>query len=191
MAEPQELYDRPVNLFVAGFIGSPAMNLLEATLERANGGIAAKLGSQTIELGDRCLTDRPALRDYEGKRVIVGIRPEALEDAALATDVPNGRRLRGEIALTEALGAELIVYVKTDAQPAVTEEVQELARDAGAADTAGVLTDHGGATIVGRFGARSRARTGQTTEIAVDSDGLHFFDPESGLGIYGKTEEGS
>src|SRR5215216_4893675 len=165
VASPQELYDGPVNLFVGGCIGSPARNMLEAKLGRANGGTSVTTGSQSIELGERCIADRPALRDYEGKKVIVGIRPEALEDAALATDVPAGRRLKGEIALTEALGAELIVYIKTDAAPAVTEEVKELAHDAGAPDVAGVLNDGDGATIVGRFGARSSARPGQAAEI--------------------------
>jgi multiple sugar transport system ATP-binding protein len=193
VASPQELYDHPVNLFVGGFIGSPAMNLLEATLERANGGLAVKFGSQRIELGDRCLRERPALSEFEGRPVIVGIRPEALEDAALASDVPDDRRLRGEITLTEALGAELIVYVKTDAKPAYTEDVKELARDAGASEAgaAAIGDDDGGAIVLGRFGARSRVRVGEAADIAVDVDGMHFFDPESGLGIYRKTEEGT
>ena len=193
VASPQELYDRPENLFVGGFIGSPAMNLLEGTLGRANGGLAVTVGGQSIELDDRYMTDRPALKDYEGKKVILGIRPEALEDAALAPDVPAGRRLRGKVALTEALGAELIVHVNTEARPAVTDEVKELARDVGAPDVQGQSLGEGdGATILGRFGARSRVKTGDTAEIAVDADGMHFFDPDTGLGIYAKTtEEGS
>ena len=96
------------------------------------------------------------------------------------------------MALTEALGAELIVYVNTDATPAYTEDVKELAHDAGGAVAPKVdpIGDGGGATLVGRFGARSNARPGQQTEVAVDVDGLHFFDPESGLGIYdGKNKE--
>jgi multiple sugar transport system ATP-binding protein len=192
VATPQELYDNPVNLFVGGFIGSPAMNLLEGKLKRANGGMAVAIGSQRLELGDVCLNARPALKDFDGRDVIVGIRPEHLEDAELAQDAPENRRLKGEVALTEALGAELIVYVNTDAKPAVTEDVKELARDAGAVEpAAAAIGDSEGAAIVGRFGARSKARTGKTAEIAVDVDGLHFFDPETGLGIYdGTTEEG-
>jgi multiple sugar transport system ATP-binding protein len=193
VASPQELYDHPVNLFVGGFIGSPAMNLLEGTLERANGGMAVSIGSQRVELGDGALSLRPALKEFEGKDVIVGIRPEHLEDAELAADVPDGRRLTGKVTLTEALGAELIVYVQTDAKPAVTEDVKELARDAGALEpAAAALAEGDGAAIIGRFGARSKARPGETAEIAVDVDGLHFFDPETGLGIYdGTTEEGT
>jgi multiple sugar transport system ATP-binding protein len=190
VATPQELYDIPVNLFVGGFIGSPAMNIVEATLERANGGLAVKMGTQSIELGERCLTTRPALKDYEGRKVIVGIRPEHLEDASLASDVPASRRIKGEVALTEALGAELIVYLKSDAQPAYTEDVKELARDVGATEPpAAALSDDGGATLIGRFNSRSRARSGETAEVAVDSDGLHFFDPDTGLGIYDRSTE--
>ena len=104
VATPQELYDHPVNLFVGGFIGSPAMNLLEGDLERSNGGLAISFGSQKIELGEECLSARPGLGDFDGKTVIVGIRPEHLEDAALDSDAPAERRLKGEVALTEALG---------------------------------------------------------------------------------------
>src|SRR5213082_2920540 len=101
---PQRLYDRPVNLFVGGFIGSPAMNMIEATLSSANGSVMAKIGSQEIVLDDA--SRRPALKRYDGRTVIVGIRPEDLEDASL-TDADERHRLRGEIVLTEALGAEL------------------------------------------------------------------------------------
>jgi multiple sugar transport system ATP-binding protein len=184
-------------VFVGGFIGSPAMNLLEGTLERENGGMAVSIGDQRLALTERALGERPDLKSYDGKTVIVGIRPEHLEDAALATDVPGENRLKGQVALTEALGAELIVYVNTDATPAYTEDVKELAHDAGGAVVPKVdqIGDGGGATLVGRFGARSDARAGQQAEVAVDVDGLHFFDPESGLGIYdGKNknkEEGT
>jgi multiple sugar transport system ATP-binding protein len=190
VASPQELYDNPTNLFVGGFIGSPAMNLVEGRLERANGGMAVAIGSQKIELGEQCIAARPALKDFDGREVVVGIRPEHLEDASLAGDAPAGRTLKGEVALTEALGAELIVYVNTDAKPAYTEDVKELARDAGAVEpTAAAIGDSEGAALIGRFGARSNVRVGETTQVAVDVDGLHFFDPETGLGIYDGTKE--
>jgi multiple sugar transport system ATP-binding protein len=193
VASPQQLYDTPVNLFVGGFIGSPAMNLLDGTLERDNGGMTVAIGSQKLELGADCMASRPGLKQFAGRDVIVGIRPEHLEDAALAPEVPPGRRLKGHVGLTEALGSELIVYVNTDAKPAYTEDVKELARDAGAtAPATAALAEGDGAALIGRFGARSRVRTGQPAEIAVDVDGLHFFDPNSGLGIYdGTTEEGT
>jgi multiple sugar transport system ATP-binding protein len=183
VAPPQELYDRPDNLFVGGFIGSPAMNMVEATLERANGSLAAKLGSQSIALGEETLSARPGLKTYEGKRVILGIRPEDLDDAALEADTPAGQRLQGEVELREALGSEIMVHFRTDATQAVTDETRELQKDVGAPETP-TASEGDGATLVGRFGARSRIAKGEPVEVAVDTRALHFFDPETGLGIY-------
>ena len=184
VAPPQELYDRPTNLFVGGFIGSPAMNLLDATLESANGGLAAVLGDQKIRLGDELVSSRPGLKEYDGRNVVIGIRPEQLEDAALVRDVPDDSRLRGEVELREALGSELMVHFRLNVPPAITEEVKELAADAGT--TAEELG--GGATrstvIVGRFSPDSKVRAGETAEVAVDTRSLHFFDTETGTAIY-------
>jgi multiple sugar transport system ATP-binding protein len=193
VAPPQELYDNPVNLFVAGFIGSPAMNLLEATLERQNGELVIKAGSQSIALGDQCLVERPALKEYEGRKLILGIRPEHLEDAAIAKDIPEDRRVRAKVELREALGAEIMVHFTIDAHAAVTEDVRELAKDVGderAVEEAEQET--GETTIVGRFNARTGVREGEIAEIAVDTVALHFFDLETGDGIYdGRQREGS
>ena len=184
VAAPQELYDHPVNLFVAGFIGSPAMNVVEATLERQNGGLLAKTGSQQITLDEECLGNRPALRNYEGRKVILGVRPEDLEDAAIARD-RDTNQLQGKVVLREALGSEIMVHFNVDAPPAITDEIRELAKDAGGEGVIeGGPTHDGGTTMVGRFGARSRVREGETTSVAVDTRNLHFFDPETGLGIY-------
>jgi multiple sugar transport system ATP-binding protein len=184
VAPPQELYDRPLNLFVGGFIGSPAMNLLEATLESENGGIAAVLGDQRLRLDDECLGARPGLKEYEGRTVVVGIRPEQLEDAAIARESPEDRRLRGEVELREALGSELMVHFRINAPAAMTEEVKELAEDAGATpeDLAGGDARH--SVVVGRFGPDSKVREGETAEVAVDTRALHFFDTETGTAIY-------
>jgi multiple sugar transport system ATP-binding protein len=179
VASPQELYDHPVNLFVGGFIGSPAMNMLEATLESSNGQMSAAVGRHKVELGEETLSQRPALRDYAGKMVIIGIRPEDLEDAALASDTPADRRLRGDVVLREALGAEVMVHFTVDARPALTEDVRELARDVGEEVEAGPTT-----TMVGRFGPRTGVRVGEPAEVAVDTRALHFFDPATGAGIY-------
>jgi multiple sugar transport system ATP-binding protein len=180
--DAQTLYDRPVNLFVGGFIGSPAMNMIEATLDRRNGTIAANLGSQSIALDEGTLAQRPALREYEGKDVVLGIRPEDLEDIALVPDASEGHRLRGKVQLTEALGSEIMVHFTMDARHAVTEEVRELAEDTG--DDRVPTHAEGEATLVGRFGARSRVRPGDDVVAAVDTRALHFFDPRTGLGIY-------
>jgi multiple sugar transport system ATP-binding protein len=190
VAPPQELYDQPDNLFVGGFIGSPAMNLVEATLERSNGTAAVVVGDQRIALDDAVLSARPALNGFAGKKLVLGIRPEHLEDAAIARDIPEDRRLRGEVELTEALGSELMVHFKVNAPPAVTEDVKELAADVGE-DAVAELEEarEGQQTIlVGRFAVESRVREGETAEAAVDTRALHFFDPDSGLGIYDETK---
>jgi multiple sugar transport system ATP-binding protein len=189
VADPQELYDRPVNLFVGGFIGSPSMNLVEAKLERADGGLAAVAGTQRIALGTETLSARPALKDYEGRDVILGIRPEDLEDAELEPDSPGDQVLEGEVELTEALGSEVMVHFSIEAPPAITEEMHELAKDAGAEGLGSPSQEEDGRTImVGRFGARSKAAKGQQVRAAVDTRALHFFDPETGLGIYERTK---
>jgi multiple sugar transport system ATP-binding protein len=188
--DPQTLYDRPVNLFVGGFIGSPAMNMIEGTLERRNGGYAVSAGSSSLALDDETLVTRPALARYEDRDVIVGIRPEDLEDAALAPDAPTDRRLRGTVSLREALGSEIMVHFEIDASAAMTEDVRELAEDTDvvAVQQADKETAH--TTMIGRFGARSRVHDGETAEVVVDTRSLHFFDLESGLGIYeGETEQ--
>jgi multiple sugar transport system ATP-binding protein len=187
VADPQTLYDRPVNLFVGGFIGSPSMNMVEATLEARNGGYVAKVGEQAIAIGADELAARPDLAAYAGKEVVLGIRPEDLEDAALATSTPGDQRLKGTTELTEALGSEIMVHFSIAARHAVTDDVRELAADVG--DDRGVeeLAGADKATLVGRFGARSRVRPGQPVEVAVDTRSLHFFDPETGLGIYDGT----
>ena len=177
---PQELYDRPVNVFVGGFIGSPAMNMVEARLEPSNGTLAAAVGSQRIVLGDEKLNAHPALRAYTGRTVILGIRPEDLEDAALVPETAPDRRLRGSVVLREALGSEIVAHFDIDARPALTNDVRELAADVGEE-----LTDQAPhTTMVGRFRADSAVHAGEQAEVAVDTRALHFFDPDTGAGIY-------
>ncbi len=184
VATPQELYDHPVNLFVAGFIGSPAMNMFEARLEDTDGDLVAVAGSQRIALGPETLSKRPALRSYAGRDVILGVRPEDLEDVALAGATPE-QRMRGKVVLREALGSEIMVHFTVDAPPAVTEDVRELAADVGDERAVQDMAAGGSdTTVVGRFGARSTVALGDTIEAAVDTRALHFFDPGSGLGIY-------
>ena len=181
VAPPQQLYDHPVNLFVGGFIGSPAMNMVEARLARANGGLHAVVGDVELELDDELLAARPALRGYDGRTVVLGVRPEDLEDAALAPDTPSSRRLRGTVELREALGSDIVIHFGIDAKPALTEDIRELARDVGEEAR---LEEADRATAVGRFGSRSQLRQGDVAEVAVDTRALHFFDLETGLGIY-------
>ena len=184
IADPQTLYDHPVNLFVAGFLGSPAMNLLEATLEARTGGYVAKVGDETIAIEDDEVDARPGLAAYAGREIVLGIRPEDLEDAALEPGSADGQRLRGTVELVEALGSEIVVHFTIKARHAITEEVLELADDVGDLRAVDDAARGDAATLVGRFSPRSRARPGRPIEVAVDTRSLHFFDPHTGLGIY-------
>jgi multiple sugar transport system ATP-binding protein len=189
---PQFLYDHPANLFVAGFIGSPAMNMVEADLSREDGSLSATFGSTKLALGDQILSERPGVRAYEGKRVILGIRPENMEDAAIMPDFPSDRRMKVEILLREALGSEVLVHFAIDAPPVLTEDTRELVGEqTGPMAQASVAVQEleraveiGTSTFVARLDPRTGARIRQTLELAVDTARLHFFDPESGLGIY-------
>jgi len=193
VADPQTLYDRPVNLFVGGFIGSPAMNMIEATITRSNEGLAADVGKQHLSLDESLLEQRPALRGYEGRKVILGIRPEELEEVSLEPDTPPGHRLRGVVELREALGSELMVHFTVEGtREALTEDVKELAEDAGAPPGGPPAFEgtRAGALLVGRFGARASVEDGKPVEVAVDTRALHFFDEETSKGIYdGDTSE--
>jgi multiple sugar transport system ATP-binding protein len=190
--DPQTLYDRPDNLFVGGFIGSPSMNMLDAVVESSNGGLAAKIGDQHISLGQETVQNRPALRGYVGKQVIIGIRPEDLEDAALEPGAPQDRVLHGRLELREALGSEIMAHFAIKGTHAETDETRELAKDAGGEGTEqaiGVSEDE--AVVVGRFGARSRIKEGDEISAVVDTRALHFFDPQSGNGIYDSSPKGA
>ncbi|HEV2590367.1 MAG TPA: sn-glycerol-3-phosphate ABC transporter ATP-binding protein UgpC [Gaiellaceae bacterium] len=185
VADPQELYDRPLNLFVGGFIGSPAMNMLDANIQQSNSDITAQIGDQAITLGNETLEQRPALRDYVGKSVIIGIRPEDLEDAALETGAPDNRTLKGRLELREALGSEIMAHFAIRAAHAETDEMKELAQDVGAPEGTPQIGVHDNeAVVVGRFGARSKIKVGDEIRAVVDTRALHFFDPGTGNGIY-------
>jgi multiple sugar transport system ATP-binding protein len=183
---PQRLYDHPVNLFVAGFIGSPAMNLVEADLRRSNSGYSVQFGGFDLGVDAETLRRHPALESYADRRVVVGMRPEDIEDAALAPGTPEDRRIPVTVGLREAMGAEVYAHFQIDAAPVVTEEIKEIAEDTGE-EALGLLEAQAGenkTTFVARLGARTEAAVGQRIEVAIDTRNLHFFDPETGQGIY-------
>jgi multiple sugar transport system ATP-binding protein len=178
-AEPQEIYDRPGNLFVAGFIGSPPMNLVEAELSRANGGFRLTLGERQVALGEEVET--AALEDYAGRTVVAGIRPESLEDAALVPDAPDGRRLRGVVTLREALGSDALVYFAVEGSRGLASHVRDLAHDIeDPAQLEELERDTRQATFVGRFHPHTRVRAGEPVEVAIQPGALTLFDPETG-----------
>jgi multiple sugar transport system ATP-binding protein len=181
---PQSLYEQPANLFVASFIGSPAMNILEATLERDGDGVVCRVGSTTLALPAEVLSARPALVGYAGKSIAVGIRPEALDHSGRLNG--GAGRLRGVVRAIEALGPEQLAHVEVEARPVLVEDVVEgLVDMAEAEDLAEILTDSDGAKamLVARLDASASLRPEETVELAVDLRKLHFFDLESGATI--------
>jgi len=180
---PEYLYDHPTNLFVAGFIGSPAMNMVEATLTAdATSSAAVEFAGFRLELPAAVLQTRPALRRFDGRRLILGIRPEDMEDAALAAEASPDRRIRSVAVLREALGADVLVHFMVKSPPVVTEDVRELVRDVGDEGLNGHGVDE--SKFVARLNPRTQVRKDDPIELVVDVERVHFFDPDTGLGIY-------
>jgi multiple sugar transport system ATP-binding protein len=167
---PQVLYDRPDNIFVAAFIGSPAMNLYEASV--GDGARSVQIGSQRVELPDTVLLAHSELPSYAGRSVVVGLRPEHLPAAAAH---PTGPTLTGDVDLVEALGSELIVHFTIDAKRVMAEGAQ--AADAEAA----VISGEG----VARVDPRTQVKAGERLTFGIDTDGMQFFDPDTGAAIRG------
>jgi multiple sugar transport system ATP-binding protein len=176
---PQNLYDHPANVFVAGFIGSPAMNLFKASLAGTAEAPVVHLGSQTLALDPSVVRRHPNLGDFVGKEVVVGIRPEDMESAEILTDAPADRRLRSTVALVEALGSEINAHFALDAEPFAIMDKEFEGDDAQARAT----DDSGRALYVGRFSPRARIRMGDEIEVVVDTARSHFFDPATGLAL--------
>jgi multiple sugar transport system ATP-binding protein len=182
--EPQRLYDEPENLFVASFIGSPAMNVVEAEIVRRDGGLACRIGEQELGVPDH-VRGRGALEPYVGRTIGLGIRPEHAEDAAIEAGAPDGRRLRGLVLLTEALGSERLVHIELPARPVLRDEVLEGAVDLEEAVVEDLKSEarERRMTFVGRFDSSSRLQPGDAAEVVVQSGRLHFFDLEDGSSI--------
>ena len=181
---PQVLYDRPANLFVAEFIGSPAMNLVMADLERSNGGVVARFGDQSLALHDGAFSARPALKRHEGKRVVLGIRPEDMEDAGLLPDAPAGQKLHVETDIREDMGSEVFVHFGVQAEPVGSEELAEVLEEESAAEAIAERARRTGIPFIARVERTTRAREAEPIDLVVDVQHLHFFDPETGQGIY-------
>jgi multiple sugar transport system ATP-binding protein len=176
---PQALYDSPVNEFVAGFIGSPAINLVEAQLERDGDVLWATFGHHRLQVDDQLVRNRSGLAGYVGRTVILGIRPEDFEDAALEPDTLADRRITATCDLTEPLGAEVLVHFTVDA-PGVATSAHEHPEDADVhlgADGDGAAGPH--SRLVARVSPRTRIAEGAEIQLAVDTRRLYFFDPET------------
>ena len=187
--KPQGLYDRPANLFVAEFIGSPAMNLVGADVVRSDGRLELQFGENRLGLDDAILADRPALPGFEGKRVIVGIRPDDLEDASLVPGAPDDGRLTAVVDIREDMGSEVFVHFAVDAPPVRGEDV-EAAVGKEALEATEAQARQRGSLFVARLSRETRAREDERLELLVDTKRLHFFDPATGSGIYRDTGSG-
>jgi len=181
---PSALYERPVNLFVAEFIGSPAMNLVGADLRRSDGSMLAEFGDHRLRLDSSVLAARPALERFQGTRVIMGIRPEDMEDAALATLQPSDeRRLKAVIDICEDMGSEILVHFGVRAPPVRGEDVTAAVGEEAMAATE-EQARRKGSLFVARLMRGTRAREREQIELLVRTERLHFFDPQTGRGIY-------
>jgi multiple sugar transport system ATP-binding protein len=179
VAKPQELYDRPRNLFVAEFIGSPAMNLIGVDLARSNGRFTVTIGDDTLQVGERVLAARPALPRFEGKRLILGIRPEDLEDAELAGGADDGRRLSALVDIREDMGSEVFAHFGISGRAVRGEDVK-----AAVGEDAAAVADVLGNVWIARLDRDTKAREQEKVDLLVDIGRLHFFDPATGEAIY-------
>ena len=179
VAPPQQLFDQPDNLFVAAFIGSPSMNLMEATIQPDSVGeeLSLVVGSHRLRLTSELLQRRPALRNYFNRTIVLGIRPKDFEDASL---VPGGgQTITAKVNHTEALGYEVIAHFLIDAKQVVSEDALGLDDDAMAAP----VIDDGTTMVAARFDPRTKARAGDEIQVVIDIDNGHFFDPDTGQAV--------
>ena len=177
---PQHLFESPVNLFVAGFIGSPAMNFVEATFDR-DGGPVVSFAGHKLPVPASVLDAKPGLSDYIGRKVILGVRPSHFEDAAFGD--ASWARFPVTVSVTEELGTEIHAIFPIDAPPVEHASIASAtAGDSDEDETVAALA--GGKTMwTARVSARSAVRSGQQLELAVDTSSLHYFDPQSGESI--------
>jgi multiple sugar transport system ATP-binding protein len=180
---PELLYDQPANLFVAEFIGSPAMNLFRGRLVGGENGLSCMLGEQRVPLSEETLAGRPALAAYRDRELVVGIRPEHLLDPRSSD--PALPRLRGEVKFDEALPPERLVYAAVEAQPVVTEDVLEIAQDVdeAAVERLEELAEERFVLACARLDISTEAPGRGPFEFAIDTGRLHFFDLETGAAI--------
>ena len=179
--DPQLIYDHPVDLFVAHFIGSPPMNLVESRLERGDGGYAVRIGSSLVALDEDELRSVREIDGYAGKQVVVGIRPDRLEDAAIASDVPADRRMTGTSTLRETLGSDVLVHFNVHGGRPLASEVRAIAHDI--EDPVELETVDSALSFIGRFSPRSGVRTHDELEVAVQPGSIQIFERADGRSL--------
>jgi multiple sugar transport system ATP-binding protein len=166
---PERLYEHPANQFVAGFIGSPAMNMVDARLHRAEDGLEVSFGAYRLTVHPDLVAERPGLKAYNGRQLVLGIRPEDFEDAAFSRDDEPGRILETVTGLREALGSEVLVHFSVATRSG--------------ADASEFIEDES-SIFVARVHPQTKAREGEPLRLVCNTRRLHFFDPDSGLAVY-------
>jgi multiple sugar transport system ATP-binding protein len=181
---PEEVYESPTNLFVAGFIGSPPMNLVEGELRENGDGYTVGMGSARVRIEPSEAARAPGLKRFVGGSIVVGVRPERLEHASLAPGVAPDRRVRGIVSIREALGSDVLVHFTLEgAQTRLSHDVHVLAHDVEDPTEVEELKTDQGAVFVGRFSPQSSAREDEAIEVALAPGALQFFDPQQGQAI--------
>ena len=178
VAPPAELFHNPRNLFVAGFIGSPSMNMATGRLEDTGGSVTAVFGGYRIGVDRRALDRHPGIEDYTNKDLVIGIRPGDFEHASIAGD-GTGRTMSVTAEVTEVLGSETFVHYQVDVPPVVTPDIEELLADSGADVSS--LGDT--SKFTSRISSDVSVGAGDAVELVVDSAKFHFFDMETGRRI--------
>ncbi len=173
VAPPTELFNNPANLFVAGFIGSPAMNMVYGTLNReADGRVSLEFSGMKVMVGQGALDNHPGIEDFFGKQIVVGIRPGAFEDARVAGEGQSDRTIRVKTDVNELLGSESYVHFMLDTPPVVTPDIEELLADSGTEPAS--LGDQ--SKFTARVSADVSVPDGSEVDLVIDTDKLHFFD---------------
>jgi multiple sugar transport system ATP-binding protein len=178
---PQDIYSDPANLFVAEFVGSPAMTLVNATIEAAGTGVELVIREQRLALSEEALQRRPVLRRDAGRRIVVGLRPEHMQTPQAAGE--GQPRLRGKVALVEPLGPQKLVHVDIDAEPVLSDIVLEIAGDGDASVGRQIRGAEQHVRAVATFDARVAVEVGAEIDLAVPTEELHFFDPDTGMAL--------
>ena len=172
---PREIYLYPKNIFVAGFIGSPSMNFVYATATKSEKGMKIRFGDNEVKVASAPDT----LATYEGKEIVVGIRPEAFEDSAYANEKEFSEHVEIEVSLLEQLGSDTYVHFYKDIKPVQTEAIEEILADEG--EDISVLGDE--TKFIARINPNSTVQEGEKINLALDPTKLHYFDPDTGLSI--------
>jgi multiple sugar transport system ATP-binding protein len=190
VASPQELYTRPANVFVGGFIGSPAMNLVMASVSDVGGAMFVEFAGHRLRVPDDVIASRPALSAYRGRSLILGIRPEAMEDAALVSAPGLDSQFPAFVELREGMGSDVFLHFSLETPPVVTEDTKALASDIDekAVDELQEQASQRRTTLIARASPETSARVGQRTDIHVDAHKLYFFAPDTGASVVGDPE---